>query len=83
MCKQVELDAAVAKAVKKKGDDVMSDDERMKLVSTEQSLNMPEEPRMPSNISGLEAFTLAETQEEEALPDAESLFNLPKGDGEE
>ncbi len=83
MCKQVELDAAVAKAVKKKGDDVMSDDERMKLVSTEQSLNMPEEPRMPSNVSGLEAFTLSETKEEEALPDAESLFNLPKGDDAE
>lgn len=84
MCKQIELDAAVAKAVKKKGTEVMSDDERMKLVSTEQSLHMPDEPRMPSNISGLEAFTLAETkEEEEPIVDAESLFNLPKADDED
>ena len=82
MCKQLELDAAVAKAVKKMGgDEVMSDDERMKLVSTEQSLGMPDEPRVPSNVSGLENFTLGES--EQPVVDAESLFNLPDADEEE
>lgn len=79
MCKQLELDAAVAKAVKKiGGDEVMSDDERMKLVSTEQSLGMPDEARVPSNVSGLENFTLGEG--EQPVVDAESLFNLPDSD---
>jgi hypothetical protein len=59
----------------------MSDDERRKLVSTEQSLGMPAaEPRMPSSIAGLETFSLSDDDEKEAaLPDAESLFNLPAG----
>ena len=35
----------------------MSDDERRKLVSTEQSLGMAPEPRMPAGIAGLETFT--------------------------
>lgn len=80
MSKQIELDAAIAKAAKKKGvDEVMSDDERMKLVSTEQSLAMEEEPRMPSNMSGLENFSLApeDADEKEETLDADSLFNLP------
>ena len=60
----------------------MSDAERMKLVSTEQSLAMDPEPRLPSGISGLENFTLGERKEERSSPaaakaDAESLFNLP------
>ena len=77
MCKQIELDTAVAKAVKKMGgDEVMSDDERMKLVSTEQSLHMPDEPRVPSSITGLENFSLS-TPEEELAIDADSLFKTP------
>ncbi len=83
MCKQGELDAAVAKAAKKKGAETMTDDERMKLVSTEQSLNMPEEPRVPSSMSGLENFSLSEPETEEAVVDADSLFNLPKGNGDD
>ncbi len=83
MCKQGELDAAVAKAAKKKGAQTMSDDERMKLVSTEQSLNMSEEPRVPSSMSGLENFSLSEPQEDETVVDADSLFNLPKGNGDD
>ncbi|WP_424930376.1 DUF1013 domain-containing protein [Amaricoccus tamworthensis] len=85
MCKQIELDAAVAKAVKKQGAEggVMSDDERMKLVSTEQSLSMDAEPRMPSSMAGLENFTLGNEGEEDdderdaanAKHDAESLFS--------
>lgn len=82
LCKQSELDGAVQKAAAKKAAEgaVMSDDERRKLVSTEQSLGMEAEPKIPTAISGLETFTLSGTEEEEKkeeLPDAESLFNLP------
>ena len=84
MCKQIELDAAVAKAVKKMGgDEVMSDDERMKLVSTEQSLHMPDEPRVPSNVSGLENFTLGTQEEAEPELDADSLFKTPAAKSDE
>ena len=69
LCKQGELDAAVAKAVRKNAAEggVMSDAERMKLVSTEQSLTMEPEPRLPSAISGLENFTLGGGRKEERL----------------
>ncbi|RMD94336.1 MAG: DUF1013 domain-containing protein [Alphaproteobacteria bacterium] len=84
LCKQSELDAAVQKAAAKKAKEggVLSDEERRKLVSTEQSLNMEPEPRMPSAISGLETFSLSDPRGEaeeggEELPDADSLFNLP------
>lgn len=81
MCKQIELDSAVAKAVKKMGGtEVMSDDERMKLVSTEQSLSMSEEPRVPSSMTGLENFSLSPSDEAEPEIDADSLFNLPDAD---
>jgi uncharacterized protein len=87
LCKQSELDAAVQKAAAKKAKDgeVMSDEERRKLVSTEQSLGMSPEPKMPTAISGLETFTLSEDTVEEAAEkeaahlDADSLFNLPEG----
>ena len=59
----------------------MTDDERRKLVSTEQSLGMPDEPKMPSSIAGLENFTLTEREEKPAdYSDAESFFNLPDSD---
>jgi len=82
LCKQSELDAAVQKANAKKVAEgsAMSDDERRKLVSTEQSLGMEPEPKMPSNISGLETFSLTGTPEEDSAEpelDADSLFNLP------
>ncbi len=86
LTKQLELGAAVQKAAKKKEAEgaVMSDDERRKLVSTEQSLEMDTEPRIPTAISGLETFSLSDTDEdeekEEDLPDADSFFNLPSGD---
>jgi hypothetical protein len=90
LCKQSELDAAVQKAAAKKAADgeVMSDDERRKLVSTEQSLGMDPEPKIPTAIEGLETFTLGEPIDDEdddpsALIDADNLFNLPSGDGEE
>ena len=85
LCKQTELDAAVRKAADKKAREgaVMSDDERRKLVSTEQSLSMETEPRVPTAISGLETFSLSDDdkeEEESTLVDADSLFNLPKSD---
>ncbi len=87
LCKQLELDAAVAKAAAKAAKDgtVISDEERLKLVSTEQSLQMDTEPKMPSNMAGLETFSLGDAPEEkeEAIVDADSLFNLPKGGGED
>lgn len=91
LCKQTELDLAVQKAASKKAreGEVMSDDERRKLVSTEQSLAADPEPKIPTAISGLESFTLTddprgEEEEEELDPivDADSFFNLP-GDTEE
>lgn len=83
LCKQSELDAAVQVAVRRKASDgvVMSDDERRKLVSTEQSLGMATEAKMPSSIAGLENFTLTEKEEKPAdFSDAESFFNLPQSD---
>ena len=88
LCKQLELDAAVAKAAAKaaKEGNAISDEERLKLVSTEQSLHMDPEPNLPSNMAGLESFTLADAPEddkEELLVDADSLFNLPSGGGDD
>ncbi|WP_299647412.1 cell cycle transcriptional regulator TrcR [uncultured Jannaschia sp.] len=90
LCKQTELDAAVQKAAQKRAaeGEVMSDDERRKLVSTEQSLGMDadEEPRMPSNISGLETFSLSDDEEEtdkRDIRDADSFFNIPEGERDE
>ena len=90
LCKQSELDAAVQKAAKKKEAEgaVMSDDERRKLVSTEQSLEMEAEPKIPTAIEGLETFTLTggeekrEEDEDETI-DPDSFFNLPGDDEEE
>ncbi|KUJ76549.1 cytoplasmic protein [Ruegeria marisrubri] len=89
LCKQSELDAAVQKAAAKKAAEggVMSDDERRKLVSTEQSLEMDAAPKIPTAIEGLETFSLSENDEaeEDKEPeiDADSFFNLPKGGAEE
>ena len=59
----------------------MSDDERRKLVSTEQSLGMAPDARMPSALSGLEVFGDEEKDESPAsdFSDADSFFNLPGG----
>ena len=90
LCKQSELDMAVQKANAKRAKDgqVMSDDERRKLVSTEQSLGMEAEPKIPTAIEGLETFTLLgdddeDDKKDEDILDADSFFNLPSGDGEE
>lgn len=90
LTKQSELDAAVQKAAAKKAAEgnVMSDDERRKLVSTEQSLGMEAEPKIPTAIEGLETFSLSmdvdhDDEAESTLVDADSLFNLPKGGDDE
>ena len=88
LCRQTELDAAVSKAAKATGT-VMSDDERRKLVSTEQSLEMDTEPRLPSSMEGLETFTLSDSRDDDDkksnadYSDADSFFNLPGGDDDD
>ena len=90
LCKQSELDAAVQKAAKKKAaeGDAMSDDDRRKLLSTEQSLGMEAEPKMPTAIEGLETFSLSDPRGDDDeddhkgpsdFSDADSFFNLPAG----
>ncbi|MEP2533742.1 DUF1013 domain-containing protein [Shimia sp.] len=91
LCKQSELDAVVQKAAAKKAaeGEVMSDDERRKLVSTEQSLEMDAEPKIPTAIEGLETFSLSDDDDDEDkrskedYSDAESFFNLPGDEDEE
>jgi len=59
----------------------------LKLMSTEQSLQSRDEPRIPSAISGLENFSLSDSDDEDddkpLLVDADSLFNLPDDDEDE
>ncbi|MGL4310345.1 MAG: DUF1013 domain-containing protein [Paracoccaceae bacterium] len=91
LCRQSELDAAVQKAARKKAADgvVMSDDERRKLVSTEQSLGMSPDARMPAGIQALEGFSFGQKEADEKTAadysDADSFFNLPdtEDDGDE
>lgn len=87
LCRQTELDAAVQKAAKKAAanGEVMTDDERRKLVSTETSLAMGEEPRLPSSIAGLENFSLTRDADEEPQRelDADSFFKLPARDDDD
>ena len=79
---QSELDAAVQVAARKKAADgaVMSDDERRKLVSTEQSLGMATEPE--DAVGPVRAGSLRRTgARRKARPtsrDADSFFNLPQ-----
>ncbi len=87
LCKQSELDQVVQKAAQKKASEgiVMNDDERRKLVGTEQSLDMPVEPKIPTAIEGLQAFSLRndpdpKKQEDDEFLDADSFFNLPGED---
>ena len=89
LCRQSELDAAVQKAAKKKAADgaVMSDDERRKLVSTEQSLGMSPAPRSESELGGIGSFGEAAREEEAQSPqdfsNADAFFNLPDAEDDE
>ncbi len=92
LCKQSELDAIVQKAAAKKlaAGGVMNDDERRKLVSTEQSLGMDSEAKIPTAIEGLETFTLSgnpaddDDEDKGDYSDADSFFKTPEaGDDED
>ena len=91
LCKQTELDAAVQKAAEKRAREggAIDDDERRKLLSTEQSLGMSDSPRLPTAIEGLETFSLRDDSPDEAeeshgdIHDADSFFNLPASSDED
>ncbi|MEQ8899126.1 MAG: DUF1013 domain-containing protein [Roseovarius sp.] len=89
LCKQTELDAAVQKAAAKrvKEGEPMDDEARRRLLSTEQSLEMDPEPKMPTAIEGLETFSLSgddeEERDEDRKYDAETFFNLPDNSDDE
>jgi hypothetical protein len=83
LCKQTELDSAVKKAAAKKAQDSggVSEDEKVRLMSTEQSLKNDEGAKIPSAITGLESFTISQEEKiSEPSVDAESLFNLPNSE---
>ncbi|MCC6008047.1 MAG: DUF1013 domain-containing protein [Rhodobacteraceae bacterium] len=91
LCKQGELDAAVRKAAEKNAGSSapQTDEEKVRLMSTEEALQSDAGPRLPTAIAGLESFSLSRSeQEEDEAPsrtpvDADSLFNLPAGDDED
>ncbi|MBD9526519.1 MULTISPECIES: DUF1013 domain-containing protein [Paracoccus] len=85
LCRQSELDSAVQKAAKRKASEggAMTDDERRKLLSTETSLAMSDEPRLSGGLAGLEGFGLTKDEDKPAVEenlDADSFFNLPAAD---
>lgn len=92
LCKQTELDEAVRKAGAKKvkADDgsALTDEERLRLMTTDQSLSSSPEPRLPSSMIGLENFSLSDPRDHDTgddddprktALDADTLFNLPDG----
>lgn len=91
LCRQSELDKEVQKAAAKRAAEggIMSDDERRKLVSTQTSLEMDPEPKMPANLAGLESFSVRDLKEEieersaADFSDADSFFNLPDADDDD
>jgi uncharacterized protein len=92
LCRQSELDKEVQKAGAKRAAEggIMSDDERRKLVSTQQSLEMDPEPKMPASLAGLENFSIRDLKDDAAdvrnaadYSDADSFFNLPDADDED
>jgi len=85
LCKQLDLDAAVQKAAKKTKDSdaMMSPEERMSLLSTDESL-ASDDRRTVKGFAGLENFTLSDPRDDDEDErgsrrkiDADSLFNLP------
>ncbi|QUS36785.1 DUF1013 domain-containing protein [Falsirhodobacter algicola] len=81
LCRQTELDSQVQQAARKRAAEgvVMSDDERRKLVSTQQSLGMEDQPAG----SEFDIFRKEEADQADAadadFSDADSFFNLPSG----
>jgi hypothetical protein len=98
LCKQTELDEAVRKAAAKRaameGSTALSDEEKMRLMSTEESLSSTSsEARLPSSMAGLENFSLTgagdDADDEDGSNrrqpdiDPDALFNLPEGGGQD
>ena len=84
LCKQVELDAMVAKSSKKldQAQSSKNDDSETTIVSTESSL-IAADSKVPSNIAGLEGFSLTDVKsEEQGSIDPDLIFSLPKNDKE-
>jgi len=87
LCKQLDLDAAVRKAAEKKAkskEAVPTAEERISLMSTENSLMAPEEPTAPHRLAEFQNFSLDDPRGDDedaaaAKIDPDSLFNLPKG----
>lgn len=80
LCKQVELDNMVAKSRKKIGqaENSKNNAESDILISTDNSL-IDSESKVPSNIAGLEDFSLANTKSDENDSiDPESIFSFAK-----
>jgi hypothetical protein len=86
LCKQTELDAAVKKAAAKQGaaeGATMSNEERISLMSTDESLAADPAPKPHRDFGGLENFSLIgddkpEEEEDTRAPlDPDSFFNLP------
>ena len=93
LCKQGDLDAAVRKAAEKKAkskEAVPTPEERISLMSTSESLAASDDGPSGHRLAEFESFTLddprredEETEDEMAKIDPDSLFNLPKGGGED
>jgi len=78
---------AAAKKARESGEPVLTDEEKLSLMSTEQSLTASREPRLPSSMTGLENFTLSDSSDSSEDPrgpalDPDALFNLPRGDAD-
>ena len=91
LCKQSALDEAVQKAAERKKreqEEVMSAEQRMNLLSTDESLAARPEPRIPGRLSELENFSLVEDDGEDPrdaaaeIENPDALFNLPAGGGD-
>ena len=88
LCKQSELDSVVQKAADKKvtAGDVMNDDERRKLVSTEKSLEIDVKEKVFNPADSVESFSIVKDGGQDQADgsqdyrDADSFFNLPDGE---
>lgn len=89
LCRQTDLDAAVQKAAEKKAkaqERVPTAEERMNLISTDESLNAPVESDRARKLAEFENISLddprgsdeREEEKEEEEVDPDSLFNLPE-----
>ncbi|MEM7507522.1 MAG: cell cycle transcriptional regulator TrcR [Pseudomonadota bacterium] len=81
LCRQMDLDAAVQKAIAKKeklAGSIPTPEERISLMSTDESLS--EKPEAEPNPFGMDDPRPAQ-EEAPASVDPDALFNLPKGSG--